>query len=90
MEYVSWFRRRAEEKESLREETREKAQGLSPLFYQGFRFAALYLIGSAIKGKGFPRHSDIDFVAIDLKEKLFFKTLAFLVKSIRFDVDLKP
>ncbi len=43
-----------------------------------------------VKGKGFTRHSDIDFVVRGLQENLFFRAFAFLLKNSRFDIDLKP
>jgi predicted nucleotidyltransferase len=90
MGYVAWFKKKAEEKEALREEAFKEAQRLSALLHKEFPFEALYLIGSVIKGKGFTRHSDIDFVVRGLQEDLFFKAFAFLLKNSRFDIDLKP
>jgi len=90
MGYTTWFKRREEEKESLREEALKEAQRLSAILRKEFPFEALYLIGSVVRGKGFNRHSDIDFVVRGLKGELFFKAFAFLLKNSGFDIDLKP
>ena len=90
MGYAAWFKRRAEEKEALREEAFQEAQRLSVLLHKEFPVENLYLIGSVVKEKGFTGHSDIDFVVRGLKEDLFFKAFAFLLHNSRFDIDLKP
>jgi len=90
MGYVAWFKRRAEEREAWRKEAFKEAERLSALLHKEFPVETLYLIGSVINEKGFTRHSDIDFVVRGLKEDLFFKAFAFLLKNSRFDIDLKP
>ena len=55
-----------------------------------FEYESLYLIGSVIKEKRFGYHSDIDFVVKGLRQELFFKALAFLIKNSGFNIDLKP
>lgn len=90
MGYAAWFQKGTEKKEALREVAFKEAQRLSALLHKEFPFESLYLIGSVVKRKGVTRHSDIDFVVRGLREDLFFKALAFLLKNSSFDIDLKP
>jgi predicted nucleotidyltransferase len=90
MGYAACFKKKEEEREGLRDEARKEAQRLFALLRREFAFEALYLIGSVVKGKGFSRYSDIDFVVRGLQEDLFSKALAFLLKNSRFEIDLKP
>lgn len=90
MGYITLLRKRELQKKNLREAALKEAKRLSALLKKEFEYEALYLIGSVVKGRGFSRHSDIDFVIRGLKKELFFKALALLMKNSTFDIDLKP
>jgi predicted nucleotidyltransferase len=88
--YEAFFKRREAEKKNLREIALKEAANLSGLLKKNFEYETLFLIGSVAKGRGFHRHSDIDFVIKGLKKELFFKALALMMKSSFFAIDLKP
>lgn len=90
MGYIALLKKRELEKERLRGEALKEAERLSALLQREFKYETLYLIGSVVEGKGFTRHSDIDFVVRGLNETLFFKLFAFLLKNNIFNIDLKP
>ena len=90
MGYLEFIKAKENEKELLREKALKEAVGLSNLLRKEFKYDALYLIGSIIKGRGFTRQSDMDFVIKGLRKELFFKALAFLISNSNFNIDLKP
>lgn len=90
MGYIDLLKKREKERESLRKDALKEAKRLSKLLREKFEYDALYIIGSVVKGKGFTRHSDIDFVIKGLKKELFLKVLSLLITNSAFDIDLKP
>ena len=90
MGYLALLKKRELEREALREAALREAERLSAQLKKKFEYESLYLIGSVIKEKRFGYHSDIDFVVKGLRQELFFKALAFLIKNSGFNIDLKP
>lgn len=83
-----------EEKEKRKERRRrmalQEAKRISHLLAQRFSYERLYLFGSALRGRRFSGHSDIDLVVKGLDGDLFLKAYAFLIKESVFSIDLKP
>lgn len=83
-----------EEKEKRKERRRgmalQEAKRLSHLLAQRFPYERLFLFGSALRGRRFSGHSDIDLVIKGLDRNLFLKVYAFLIKESDFSIDLKP
>ena len=90
MGYVSILEEKEQGRKNRRETALTEAQRLSALLRREFEYAALYLIGSVLTGRGFRCQSDIDFVIKGLKKDLFLKALALLMKNSSFAIDLKP
>ena len=90
MGYIDFLKEKEKERESLRKSALKEAERLSKLLRGNFEYDALILTGSVVKGKGFNKHSDIDFVIKGLKKELFFKVLSFLINNSSIEIDLKP
>lgn len=90
MGYIALLEKRELQRRKLRKAALKEAERLSALLKKEFEYRGLYLIGSVVRGKGFGRHSDIDFVIKGLKKELFFKAFALLMRSSTFAIDLKP
>jgi predicted nucleotidyltransferase len=88
--YLALLKQKESQKMNRREEALREAERLSSLLKERFEYETLYLIGSAVNGRGFRRHSDIDLVIKGLKTDSFFKAFAFLIQNSPFPIDLKP
>lgn len=77
-------------KDRWRSRALQEAKRLSTLLSQHFSFERLYLFGSAMRERGFTRHSDLDLAIQGLARGLFLKAYALLIKESDFPIDLKP
>lgn len=90
MGYDILLKQKELKRKSFHEAAIREAEKLSGLLRKNFQFETLYLFGSAVKGKNFGFHSDIDFVIKGLPKDHFLKALALLIKNSQFRIDLKP
>jgi len=83
--------KRIERNYSLKKAHIEEARRLTYLLIdKGYRFKRLYFFGSSLNEKPYTSCSDIDLAIEGLRNDLFFKVYAFLIKEAKFPVDLKP
>ena len=83
--------RRIEKISSLKQEYREEAKRLASLLAKkGYEFKKLHLFGSSLDNRPLGPWSDIDLAIEGLRNDLFFKVYALLLKEAKFPVDLKP
>ena len=90
MGYIELLKKKALERESLRQKALKEAESLSMVLRKEFEYDTLYLTGSVVKKRGFGPNSDIDFVIKGLETERFFKAFALLIKNSEFTIDLKP
>jgi len=73
-------------KKSFKKETKR----LSNILIEKYNFKRLYLFGSLVTSKPLQPWSDIDFAIEGIKEELFLKAYALILKNSKFSIDLKP
>jgi len=92
MGYLDKVRERQERsKDALRKAFQEEARRLTQLLVgEGYEFKRVYLFGSTVKEGPLRSWSDIDLAIEGLREDLFLRAYALLLRNAEFSVDLKP
>ncbi|MEW6609720.1 MAG: nucleotidyltransferase domain-containing protein [bacterium] len=75
-------------KENLRRQLIEKVLSTLTKLSDKVSFKEAYLFGSIVNPDSFSEESDVDIGFVDLSDRDFFKTMAFISREIGIDVDV--
>ena len=89
MPLLTVLKEREKRAKILRQDAFSEARRLASLLKERFTFESIYICGSLLSGR-FGYHSDIDMVIKGMRLENFFKAYALLIKTSRYEIDLKP
>ncbi|MBI4648950.1 MAG: nucleotidyltransferase domain-containing protein [Bacteroidia bacterium] len=85
------IKRRAENNFLLKKLFRNEAYRLAQILEkEKFVFKRIYLFGSVVSDKPVTAWTDVDLAIEGLEAGMFYKVYAYLLKSSKYPIDLKP